>query len=194
MQPYLTLRSHIDSLRDRFSPVSHTSTFRKTGQITPEEFVAAGDYLVYKFPSWSWSPAASAARQVSYLPREKQYLVTRGVPCSRRLDENFAGGEERVVGDGFGKTGGDGGEEGEGWLSTGGDATEERGAKVGDVRALGERGEVEREEEMEDEEEEIPDIDDEDEDEEAIIRETGRGKGRVLLSLLPYYLDVCPPF
>eukprot|EP00960_Hanusia_phi_P075934 768486-Hanusia_phi.AAC.2 len=34
--------------------VSHVSQFREKGVLTPEEFVAAGDMLVYKCPSWSW--------------------------------------------------------------------------------------------------------------------------------------------
>jgi len=38
-------------MSNRFAPISHQPTFRTTGQITPEEFRAAGDFLVYKFPS-----------------------------------------------------------------------------------------------------------------------------------------------
>jgi len=48
-----------------------------------EEFVAAGDFLAYKFPVWTWEKGeASKARE--YLPSDKQYLLTRGVPCLRR--------------------------------------------------------------------------------------------------------------
>ena len=106
--------STLNTLRDRYAPLSHTSTFRATGQITAEEFVAAGDFLVYKFPSWSWADASPTSHRVSYLPPGKQFLVTRGVPCHRRLEEHFAAGgvvgrgeEEEVVKDGFGG-GGDG--------------------------------------------------------------------------------------
>lgn len=158
------LRSTVDVLRERLAPISHTSTFRNTGQITPEEFLQAGDYLVYKFPSWSWAAASTPARRVAYLPADKQYLVTRGVPCHRRLDANFAGeGEERVVqgGEGFDN-------DAEGWLSTGGDHTGAK-ASTGDVRALGDKGEVEP---KEDDEEEIPDMEDDD-DAEAIIPDGG---------------------
>lgn len=98
MQPaYLALRGKFDSIRDKWAPVTHTSTFRSTGQITPEEFVLAGDYLVYKFPTWSWASAAGPSKSVSYLPPNKQYLVTRGVPCHRRLNDEFAGAEEERV-------------------------------------------------------------------------------------------------
>jgi ubiquitin-like-conjugating enzyme ATG3 len=167
-----SLRSTLSSVRDRWAPVYHTSTFRQTGQITPEEFLSAGDYLVYKFPSWSWAPASSPARAVSYFPPNKQYLVTRGVPCHRRLDENFAGDagqEEAMVRDGF--QGGDGGDD-DGWLRTGGLAASQE-ANLKDVRTLDKVGEMDEREE--DEEEEIPDMDDED-DEEAIIRDP-QGEG-----------------
>ncbi|MDI1492382.1 MAG: E2-like enzyme [Ramalina farinacea] len=116
------LHSTLDTLRDRLAPLSHTSTFRSTGQVTPEEFVAAGDYLVYKFPTWSWSDASTPAKRVAYLPPEKQFLVTRGVPCARRLGEGFAGSEvDKIVEAGAVKDGEDGGAEEEGWLSTGGE-------------------------------------------------------------------------
>ncbi|KAJ6002047.1 hypothetical protein N7522_007274 [Penicillium canescens] len=122
------LHSTLSTWRDRLAPVSRTSTFRNTGQITPEEFVLAGDYLVYKFPTWSWGDASSPAKRVSYLPAGKQFLVTRGVPCHRRLNDNFAGDaglEDEIVRDFL--SGGDGGEnaaDGEdGWLRTGGGAT-----------------------------------------------------------------------
>ena len=37
-----------------FCHVSQDSKFKESGMITPEEFVAAGDYLVYHCPTWSW--------------------------------------------------------------------------------------------------------------------------------------------
>ncbi|KAJ3481817.1 hypothetical protein NLI96_g7403 [Meripilus lineatus] len=59
------------------------SKFKEHGRITPEEFVAAGDFLTYKFPVWSWEKG-DAAKFRDYLPNDKQYLLTRGVPCLRR--------------------------------------------------------------------------------------------------------------
>lgn len=168
------IHSTLDTLRDRLAPISHTSTFRNTGQITPEEFVLAGDYLVYKFPTWSWADASHPSKRVTYLPEGKQFLVTRGVPCHRRLDDNFAGEagqEEAVVKDGFegaGEGGGEGGDD-NGWLRTGGLAASQE-ARIRDVRTVDEAGNMgEREEE--EEEDEIPDMEDEDDDNEAIIRE-----------------------
>lgn len=77
------LRSTLSSLREYITPVSHVSTFRETGEITPEEFVEAGDYLVYKFPTWSWSSAPPNKRR-AFLPDDKQYLVTKHVPSRYR--------------------------------------------------------------------------------------------------------------
>ncbi|VVT47388.1 uncharacterized protein SAPINGB_P001686 [Magnusiomyces paraingens] len=76
-------RSTLSSLREYITPVSHVSTFRDTGEITPEEFVQAGDYLVYKFPTWSWAAAPPSKRR-AFLPPDKQYLVTKHVPSRYR--------------------------------------------------------------------------------------------------------------
>ncbi|KAI5283784.1 E2-like enzyme, partial [Ascosphaera aggregata] len=159
------LHSTLSSWRDRLAPISHTSTFRSSGQITPEEFVLAGDYLVYKFPTWSWADAAHPSKRVPHLPEGKQFLVTRGVPCHRRLDDDFAGnaGREDVM---------VGGDDGDAWLSTGG-MTESREARIKDVRTMDDSGNVGEEEE----EEEIPDMEDDADDDEAIIREPAGKSG-----------------
>jgi ubiquitin-like-conjugating enzyme ATG3 len=159
------LRGTIDRLRDTYAPVSHTSNFRATGQITPEEFLTAGDFLVYKFPTWSWSDAIPGTKRVNYLPEGKQFLVTRGVPCHRRLNEHFAenGAPEDLVKDALG---GEPGDEDDGWLRTGGMAASQE-HKVQNVQTLdasGNVGEIEADEE-------IPDMEDEEDDEEAIIRD-----------------------
>jgi len=71
------------AVRDYLSPVLKESKFKEHGRLTPEEFVAAGDFLTYKFPVWTWEKG-DAAKARDYLPADKQYLVTRGVPCLRR--------------------------------------------------------------------------------------------------------------
>ncbi|KAF2144105.1 uncharacterized protein K452DRAFT_306733 [Aplosporella prunicola CBS 121167] len=188
------LRSTLNTLRDTYAPVTHTSTFRATGQITPEEFVAAGDFLVYKFPSWAWADAASPAKRVSYLPEGKQFLVTRGVPCQRRLDDNFAGegGDEgTVVGDGF--AGGAGGEgDDDGWFRTGGSGRGDLGAsqEAARVRTVDERGEVDVD--AVEVEEEIPDMEDEEDDEEAIIRDTKAAGTTAPLRTYTLYITYTP--
>lgn len=62
------------------------SRFRETGVLTPEEFVAAGDHLVHHCPTWQWA-TGDQDRIKSYLPKNKQFLLTRNVPCSRRCKQ-----------------------------------------------------------------------------------------------------------
>ena len=162
------LYSTVNSLRDKYAPVSNVSTFRKTGEITPEEFVAAGDYLVFKFPTWSWADADPQSKRVSYLPQGKQFLVTRDVPCHRRLNNDFAGDaghEEAVV------EGGKGGDDGDGWLRTGG-LNSSQALKAREIRTVDDAGNVGEREIVD--EDDIPDMEDEDDDE-AIIRDADGG-------------------
>ncbi|KAI0675394.1 autophagocytosis associated protein [Trametes maxima] len=78
-----TIQQQYWAVREYLSPVLKESKFKEHGRITPEEFVAAGDFLAYKFPVWTWEKGdPSKARE--YLPADKQYLLTRGVPCLRR--------------------------------------------------------------------------------------------------------------
>ncbi|KAG5924170.1 E2-like enzyme [Claviceps capensis] len=189
------LRSTVNTLRDRYTPVSHNSTFRETGQVTPEEFLAAGDYLVYKFPTWSWADADSESLRATFLPSGKQFLVTRNVPCHRRLNDDFAGDaghEEALVRDGedFKGAGGAPGDDEDGWLRTGGLASSQP-LKARDVRAVDDAGNVADTTDLE--EDDIPDMEDEDDDD-AIIRDTGtdlKSSGRRTYTLYimysPYY-------
>ena len=49
------LYSTFTSIRETITPVpTGPSTFRETGNITVDEFVEAGDYLVNKFLTWNW--------------------------------------------------------------------------------------------------------------------------------------------
>jgi len=59
------------------------SKFKEHGRITPEEFEAAGDFLTYKFPVWQWEKGDSSKTR-EFLPADKQYLLSKGVPCLRR--------------------------------------------------------------------------------------------------------------
>lgn len=85
------------------------SKFRETGVLTPEEFVAAGDHLVHHCPTWQWA-TGDEARIKSYLPKEKQFLITRNVPCYRRCKQMEYVGEETLIENESGQ--------GEGWVET----------------------------------------------------------------------------
>ena len=54
--------------------------------IRTDEFVLAGDFLTYKFPTWVWSSGDQSKRR-DYLPDDKQFLITRNVPSLRRAKD-----------------------------------------------------------------------------------------------------------
>ncbi|KAK0090497.1 hypothetical protein PV325_013403 [Microctonus aethiopoides] len=79
------------------TPVLKESKFRETGVLTPEEFVAAGDHLVHHCPTWQWA-TGDDDRTKSYLPKKKQFLLTRNVPCSRRCKQiEYCDDQERII-------------------------------------------------------------------------------------------------
>jgi len=72
--------------REALTPTLKKTAFLEKGVLTPEEFVRAGDELVYRCPTWEWCGASSGGEtRKSYLPPDKQYLVTRNVPCRDRV-------------------------------------------------------------------------------------------------------------
>ncbi|KAJ1654992.1 E2-like enzyme [Dispira simplex] len=81
-----SVHSIFHGIREYLNPVLKNSKFKETGVLTPEEFVVAGDYLVYKCPTWSWAGGIPGKRR-DYLPADKQYLITRSVPCLRRVKD-----------------------------------------------------------------------------------------------------------
>ncbi|CDH59141.1 ubiquitin-like-conjugating enzyme atg3 [Lichtheimia corymbifera JMRC:FSU:9682] len=83
---YSNIYSTFHSMREYLAPVLKHSKFKETGCLTPEEFIAAGEFLVYKCPTWSWEGGLSEKRR-DYLPNDKQFLVTRNVPCVRRAKQ-----------------------------------------------------------------------------------------------------------
>lgn len=80
---YNSVKSSGLKVAEFLSPVLKESKFQETGVLTPEEFLAAGDHLVHHCPSWQWATGDEASVK-DYLPREKQFLITRNVPCYKR--------------------------------------------------------------------------------------------------------------
>lgn len=84
--------------REWATPTLQHSAFLTRGVLTPDEFVRAGDELVYKCPTWQWA-SGDPKKSKSYLPPDKQFLITRNVPCPTRvstLENSVAIGEEDV--------------------------------------------------------------------------------------------------
>ncbi|KAJ1896306.1 E2-like enzyme [Kickxella alabastrina] len=86
----MSIHSLFHKVAEHLNPVLKNSKFKETGVLTPEEFVAAGDYLVFKCPTWSWEKGYPNKRR-DYLPADKQFLITRNVPCLRRAEHMVFG-------------------------------------------------------------------------------------------------------
>jgi len=69
---------------EKVTPTLSTSKFMEEGVLTPEEFVQAGDLLTHKCQTWTWE-SGDPSRNVPHLPKDKQFLLTRNVPCYTRV-------------------------------------------------------------------------------------------------------------
>ena len=86
--PVSTSASLVGSLRrarEYFAPVRAKSAFLSKGVLTPDEFVKAGDELVHRCPTWTWE-SGDPSKHKPFLPVNKQFLITRGVPSTARVD------------------------------------------------------------------------------------------------------------
>ncbi|CAL8075212.1 unnamed protein product [Orchesella dallaii] len=91
------------------TPVLKESKFQETGVLTPEEFVVAGDHLVHHCPTWQWA-AGDEAKAKPYLPKDKQFLITKNVPCYKRCKQmEYDADQEKIL---------DEGDEEGGWVDT----------------------------------------------------------------------------
>eukprot|EP00986_Skeletonema_menzelii_P012573 scaffold6982_cov144-Skeletonema_menzelii.AAC.6 len=106
-----SLLSNLKSAREYLTPTLKSSAFLTRGVLTPEEFVKAGDELVYKCPTWTWEGGDPSKRK-PHLPPDKQFLMTRNVPCTERVSSL-----ENVVAESRSEAAGAAGEDDDGdWL------------------------------------------------------------------------------
>ena len=125
----------VGAVREVMTPVLRESKFDEKGVMTPEEFVIAGDLLVYKCRTWEWAAGDPALRK-SYLPPDKQYLVTKNIPCLTRVNTLLAQTVNEEVVD----TGNCEEDEDRGWLATHVDSEEGLAGKAEVAHADREEG------------------------------------------------------
>jgi len=136
---------------ETLTPVLKNSKFKETGVLTPEEFVAAGDFLVYKCPTWAWA-SGEKSKERNYLPPDKQYLVTKNVPCYKRVKEMEYNEVESNVASG----------DGDDWVATHDENQGDRDTEITEIVAdmsLKDKKKA-KAPVVEDDDDEIPDIDD----------------------------------
>ncbi|XP_024452408.1 autophagy-related protein 3 isoform X2 [Populus trichocarpa] len=114
---------------ERITGPRTVSAFKEKGVLSVSEFILAGDNLVSKCPTWSWESGEPSKRK-PYLPAEKQFLITRNVPCLRRaasVEEDYeaAGGEVLLDN-----------EDNDGWLATHGKPKETKGDEDENVPSM----------------------------------------------------------
>ena len=93
-----TLHGWYKSAFEAVVPVNEKSDFNEKGVLTPEEFLKAGCQLVYKCPTWSWE-SGDAKKKKPYLPDNQQYLISRNLPCLKRVKSliNATSNNETIV-------------------------------------------------------------------------------------------------
>lgn len=169
-----TVKGTALGVAEYLTPVLKESKFRETGVLTPEEFVAAGEHLVHHCPTWQWA-AGDESKAKPYLPKDKQFLITRNVACSRRCKQMEYVGEEVVVEN----EGGD-----DGWVEThqlNEDGVAELDEKVCEMTLSGRDDDDDDVQDMDEHMNQQQNDDDDDDDDEAIDMEEFEENGMLEL-------------
>lgn len=149
---------------EKLTPVLKNSKFKETGVLTPEEFVAAGDFITFRCGTWQWASGEESKRR-PYLPPDKQFLITRNVPCYRRVKdmEYNDNGSANIVDD-----------DGENWVTTHNaiDSCSKGGEEeIAEIMSSVQISNSKQDEEDNDNDEDIPELDDNFDTEDNLVEE-----------------------
>lgn len=73
-----------------------TDQFEKSGELSPDEFIRAGDKLTQVCHGWSWKPSSNPKYLSKYLEENKQYLLLTKALCKKRIGTLPTGAEEKA--------------------------------------------------------------------------------------------------
>lgn len=76
-------------LGKKLSPPPEKDVFQENGELSPDEFMRAGDHLVKVCGDWQWKPSTNPNYSSKYLPENKQFLQLEGCLCKKRLNKNL---------------------------------------------------------------------------------------------------------
>lgn len=65
--------------------INNQDNFEKCGTITPNQFILSGDFLTDRCKTWTWE-SGEKNKQLSYLPSNKQFLMSRRCPCTNKIN------------------------------------------------------------------------------------------------------------
>lgn len=83
-----TAWNEIHNLGESILPTLKSDSRFEEGILTPEQFITAGDELIYKCMSWNWVGCKkNEPGYKSFLPLDKQYIQIKSVPCEKRAKE-----------------------------------------------------------------------------------------------------------
>lgn len=75
------------SISKAISTPPSTEQFEQTGQLSPDEFLKAGDKLIEVCSEWKWMPSANPKFVSKYLDEKKQFLLLEKALCKKRVTE-----------------------------------------------------------------------------------------------------------
>jgi hypothetical protein len=109
-----SLLARLRALREAWTPPIAAAP-AGSGRLSPADFLAAGDALVWRAPMWRWEGGEEGGAR-AFLPRSRQFLAARRLPCRARaasLAAELLGGEaaadEAAAPSGEERAGGDSG-------------------------------------------------------------------------------------